>query len=123
MSSEVVGSEVARAEAVVLPRTAVPLGLTDPVERARAELKAALAAIEEKGNVPRRVSRASDRFAARARVFAAGPAGHRHRSGDRGRGGGGCDRLGDRPVLLALSRPLDAVAQADRHRRKAGSML
>jgi len=70
MSSEAIGSEVARVEAVVLPRTAVPLGLTDPVERARAELKAALAAIEEKGNVPRRVSRASDRFAARARVFA-----------------------------------------------------
>ncbi len=70
MSSEAVGSEVARVEAVVLPRTAVPLGLTDPVERARAELKAALAAIEQKGNVPRRVSRASDRFAARARVFA-----------------------------------------------------
>ena len=70
MSSEAVGAEVTRVEAVVLPRTAVPLGLTDPVERARAELKAALAAIEVKGNVPRRVSRASDRFAARARVFA-----------------------------------------------------
>ena len=64
MSSEAVGSEVARVEAVVLPRTAVPLGLTDPVERARAELKAALAAIEQKGNVPRRVSRASVRFTA-----------------------------------------------------------
>ena len=39
-----------------LPRTAVPLGITDPVESARAELKAALLAIEEKANVPRRVA-------------------------------------------------------------------
>jgi hypothetical protein len=70
VSSEVVRSEAVRAEAVPLPRTAVPLGITDPVERARAELKAALAAIEEKGNVPRRVSRASERITARARVFA-----------------------------------------------------
>jgi hypothetical protein len=46
---------------VPLPRTAVPLGITDPVERARAELKAALAAIEEKSNVPKRVAVATDR--------------------------------------------------------------
>ena len=38
---------------VPVPRTAVPLGIADPVEQARAELKAALAAIEEKANVPR----------------------------------------------------------------------
>ncbi|MGN8552996.1 UNVERIFIED_CONTAM: hypothetical protein OHV15_10455 [Microbacterium sp. SLM126] len=41
---------------VPVPRTAVPLGITDPVEKARAELKAALAAIEVKGNIPRRLS-------------------------------------------------------------------
>jgi len=75
MSSELVPTEAAgpavvRAQAVPVPRTAVPLGITDPVERARAELKAALAAIEEKGNVPRRVSRATDRFTTRARAFA-----------------------------------------------------
>ena len=40
---------------VAVPRTAVPLGIADPVEQARAELKAALAAIEQKANVPRRV--------------------------------------------------------------------
>lgn len=37
---------------------------------ARAELKAALAAIEIKGNLPRRVEKASVRGAAKARVFA-----------------------------------------------------
>ncbi|WP_345800688.1 hypothetical protein AAIB33_14600 [Microbacterium sp. AZCO] len=55
---------------VPVPRTAVPLGLTDPVEKARAELKAALAAIEVKANVPRRIERASDDFVHRARAFA-----------------------------------------------------
>lgn len=54
---------------VPLPRTAVPLGVTDPVERARAELKAALAAIEDKANVPRRVGRALDDGIERARAF------------------------------------------------------
>lgn len=49
-----------------LPRTAVPNGITDPVAAARAELKAALLAIEEKGNVPRQLQKAG----ARARVFA-----------------------------------------------------
>ncbi|KDA06779.1 hypothetical protein DC31_07145 [Microbacterium sp. CH12i] len=53
-----------------LPRTAVPAGLTDPVASARAELKAALAAIEVKGNLPRRIEKASVRGAAKARVFA-----------------------------------------------------
>jgi len=70
MSSEAVRSEAAGVEAVPMPRTAVPLGLADPVERARAELRAALAAIEEKGNVARRVSRTTDRFTVRARAFA-----------------------------------------------------
>lgn len=50
-----------------VPRTAVPFGITDPVEKARAELKAALAAIEEKSNVPKRVARATDRGVAAAR--------------------------------------------------------
>ena len=45
---------------VPVPRTAVPVGITDPVQEARAELKAALAAIEVKANVPRRVSEAVD---------------------------------------------------------------
>lgn len=53
-----------------LPRTAVPLGISDPVERARAELKAALAAIEEKANVPKRAARASRRAQVSAREFA-----------------------------------------------------
>lgn len=53
-----------------LPRTAVPAGIDDPVAAARAELKAALAAIEEKANVPKRVSKATERTVADARVFA-----------------------------------------------------
>lgn len=53
-----------------LPRTAVPAGIADPVQSARAELKAALAAIEVKGNVPRRVEKASKRAAVKARAFA-----------------------------------------------------
>jgi hypothetical protein len=52
------------------PRTAVPDGIADPVERARAELKAALAAIEDKANVPKRVARATERNVTRARRFA-----------------------------------------------------
>ena len=54
---------------VPVPRTAVPLGIADPVEEARAELKAALAAIEQKANVPRRVTDAADRTIAKARAF------------------------------------------------------
>ena len=54
---------------VPVPRTAVPLGIADPVEQARAELKAALAAIEEKANVPRRVAEATDRAVTQARTF------------------------------------------------------
>ncbi|MEV4776270.1 hypothetical protein LTA6_001572 [Microbacterium sp. LTA6] len=52
------------------PRTVVPAGIVDPVASARAELKAALAAIEVKGNFPRRIEKASQRAAAKARVFA-----------------------------------------------------
>ena len=54
---------------VPVPRTAVPLGIADPVEKARAELKAALAAIEEKANVPKRVGIAVDEGVAKARAF------------------------------------------------------
>ncbi|WP_214467722.1 hypothetical protein [Microbacterium flavescens] len=54
---------------VPLPRTAVPLGITDPVERARAELKATLAAIEVKANVPRRLSVKIDDSIEKARDF------------------------------------------------------
>lgn len=50
-----------------LPRTVVPAGITDPVESARAELKAALAAIEQKANVPRRIEKASARGAVKLR--------------------------------------------------------
>lgn len=45
---------------VPVPRTGVPLGIDDPVERARAELKAALAAIEQKANFPRRIGQRID---------------------------------------------------------------
>ena len=55
---------------VPVPRTAVPLGIADPVEQARAELKAALAAIEEKANVPRRIARVTDEALTKARAFA-----------------------------------------------------
>lgn len=54
----------------LLPRTVVPAGILDPRESARAELKAALAAIEIKGNIPRRVEKASTKAVADARVFA-----------------------------------------------------
>jgi hypothetical protein len=54
----------------VLPSTAVPGGIADPVLSARAELKAALAAIEIKGNVPRRLDKASKRAAVRLRTMA-----------------------------------------------------
>jgi hypothetical protein len=53
---------------VPLPRTAVPLGVTDPVEKARAELKAALAAIEVKANVPRRLAVSIDDGIEKARA-------------------------------------------------------
>ena len=53
-----------------MPKTAVPLGIADPVEQARSELKAALAAIEVKANIPRRVSEAVDVRVAEARESA-----------------------------------------------------
>jgi len=55
--------------AVPVPRTAVPIGIADPVENARAELKAALFALEEKVNVPKRVGIAADNAIAEARSF------------------------------------------------------
>lgn len=55
---------------VAVPRTAVPLGIADPVEQARAELKAALAAIEQKANVPRRLAQATDRSIVKVRALA-----------------------------------------------------
>lgn len=54
---------------VPLPRTAVPLGIADPVEKARSELKAALAAIEVKANLPRRLSERIDDTVEKAREF------------------------------------------------------
>lgn len=53
-----------------LPRTVVVDGITDPVASARAELKAALAAIEVRGNFPRRIEKASAQGVVRARAFA-----------------------------------------------------
>lgn len=55
---------------VPVPRTAVPLGIADPVESARAELKAALMAIEVKANVPKRLTLATDDGVRKARRFA-----------------------------------------------------
>lgn len=54
----------------LISKTVVPSGITDPVERARAELRAALNAIEVKGNLPRRASDAMQRGAVKARAFA-----------------------------------------------------
>ncbi|GAB2512632.1 hypothetical protein GCM10027064_08000 [Microbacterium petrolearium] len=53
-----------------LPKTVVPSGITDEVERARAELRAALAAIEHKANVPARAAEATERKVAEAKAFA-----------------------------------------------------
>jgi hypothetical protein len=61
MSSDAPGS---------LPRTAVADGIQDPIEQARAELKAALFAIEEKANVPKRVAVATEERVEKARAFA-----------------------------------------------------
>jgi hypothetical protein len=54
---------------VPVPRTGVALGIADPVDKARAELKAALAAIEVKANLPKRASHAVDKAVGRAREF------------------------------------------------------
>lgn len=52
------------------PRTVVPSGITDPVERARAELTATLAAIEYKANVPARIAEKLEAGSIQARAFA-----------------------------------------------------
>lgn len=52
------------------PRTVVPSGIADPVERARAELSAALAAIEHKANLPARAAEKIEAGAVHARAFA-----------------------------------------------------
>lgn len=57
------------SESVPTPGTVVPGGIADPVELARAELKAALAAIEHKANVPRRAAETVQRCAVRARAL------------------------------------------------------
>lgn len=54
---------------VPVPRTGVALGINDPVEKARAELKATLAAIEIKANLPKRLGHESEKFVAKARDF------------------------------------------------------
>jgi hypothetical protein len=54
---------------VPVPRTGVALGITDPVQSARAELKAAIAAIEIKANLPRRIEHGYTRVATKARDF------------------------------------------------------
>lgn len=51
-------------------RTVVPGGITNEVELARAELKATLAAIEYKGNIPARAGEAIERKADAAKSFA-----------------------------------------------------
>ncbi|HAQ59340.1 MAG TPA: hypothetical protein DCR63_02430 [Microbacterium sp.] len=68
MSSEQGRSPRPDSLLVPMPRTLVPQ-LGDPVAQARAELKAALAAIEEKANFPKRVARATDKAVLRARAF------------------------------------------------------
>jgi len=62
-------SELEGRAAVPVPHTAIPLGITDPVERARAELKATLAAIEVKANVPRRLTIVVDDTIEKVRRF------------------------------------------------------
>jgi len=62
-------SDVPAPVPLPVPRTAVPYGITDPVEKARAELKAALAAIEVRGNLPRRVGEATDRGVDKVRAY------------------------------------------------------
>lgn len=50
--------------------TVVPSGIDDPVQLARAELKAALAAIEIKANYPKRIGEAADRAVRKAQSVA-----------------------------------------------------
>lgn len=50
--------------------TVVPSGIQNPVNLARAELKAALAAIEIKANYPKRIRQGVDRATVKARKIA-----------------------------------------------------
>ncbi|MGO1256283.1 MAG: hypothetical protein ACTHY8_09710 [Microbacterium gubbeenense] len=50
--------------------TVVPSGIQNPVNLARAELKAALAAIEIKANYPKRIRQSVDRATVKARKVA-----------------------------------------------------
>lgn len=61
------GAPLPAGYAAPVPLTAVPAGIADPVVAARAELKAALTALEVKGNIPKRVDQAARR---RQRQFA-----------------------------------------------------
>lgn len=69
MSENNAAAAIGRAVDKALPKTVVP-DIADPVEKARAELKATLWAIEEKANVPKRVAHATDRGVSNARAFA-----------------------------------------------------
>ncbi len=51
--------------------TVVPSGIKDPVQLARAELSAALAAIEIKANYPKRIRSGLDRATTKAKKVAA----------------------------------------------------
>lgn len=51
------------------PPTVVPPGITDPLEQARAELKATLNAVGEKVNVPKRLGNAYEKFRVKAQFF------------------------------------------------------
>lgn len=53
--------------ALSVPKTAVVRGIADPVEEARAELQAALYAIEDKVNIPKQVERKTVQARAYAR--------------------------------------------------------
>lgn len=70
MSSNNSAGTVSPRGPVPVPATAVPYGIDDPVKQARAELKAALYAIEIKANVPKRVGNATDEVVAQARSYA-----------------------------------------------------
>ena len=98
-------SELSRAPPVPVPSTAVPLGIADPVEKARTELKAALAAIEVKANVPRRVSRVDRRQRREGAHLREEQPRARGRRGDRRSCRRRRDRLGTDPRVHALTHP------------------
>lgn len=70
MSSRRSAGTVSPRGPVPVPATAVPYGIEDPVKKARAELRAALYAIEVKANVPKRLGNATDDVVAQARSYA-----------------------------------------------------